>query len=94
MVFIFGSELTQIFLNVQPTAWIDYKPKCIQDALIDDGQTIPDERKGEIAFLVQKDDYEVYIWKYTKRTPCSSASIKGFGYVNQTFNCIDIKQTL
>lgn len=94
MVFIFGFKLTQkIFLNVQPTGWIDYKPKCIQDALIDDGQMIPDKRKGEIVFLVQKDNYEVYMWKYTERTACSSASVRGFGYVKQTVNYIDTKQT-
>lgn len=70
---------------------MDCKARCIQDALIEKGQTILDKRNGEIVLLSQKGDYEVYMREHTKRISCSSASIDQFDCVEQTLSYLDDK---
>lgn len=81
--------MQKICLTVQPTKRKQCKTTCIKDTLIENGYDIPDDDEGEIVFLVNKNDYEVYILKYKQRTACSSASAKQFSHVEMTDKCIN-----
>jgi len=89
VVFVFGIKKVQkIFLNVQPTNRKECKVTCIQDTLSENGYDIPNA--GEIKFLTLKNDFEVYILKYKKRTQCSSTNTNEFSHVDMTYEYITV----